>query len=306
VNQLEQLNGPLSARVALVTGGGRGIGRSIARELARHGVRVAVAARHENQLQETVKLITSEGGTALALPVDICDSEAVQQMVGDVERQLGPLDMLLSNAGQWRPMEPLWKADQKEWENTVSTNIFGTRAVLASAIPRMLSRRAGRIIVVASSTPLYSYPYLSAYASSKAFLIKLAEEVAFELREYGVRMFSVHPGTCNTTMTREMRKVDANTGYAPWLEQVFKERRANNPTDAAKLVLRLFSGEADDLSGSFFDVNHDFDKTVDSLRKTDAKALRLTISFPPGTEKRRARRRPRHLDAMSAACVGSG
>jgi NAD(P)-dependent dehydrogenase (short-subunit alcohol dehydrogenase family) len=277
----------LAGRVALITGGGSGIGRTIARELARHGAHVAVVARHIDQLNDTVKMISSEGGLALAVTADICNSKEVADAVQEVESQFGPIDLLLSNAGQWRPMEALWKADKDEWENTVATNIFGTRSVLASVIPGMVSRQFGRIIVIASSTPLFSHPYISAYASSKAFLIKLAEEVAAEVREYGVQVFSVHPGTCNTKMTREMRKVNAATGYAPWLEQVFKDGKANKPADSAELVLRLFAGEADEFSGSFFDVNHDLELILKYLRQCRSNGLHLTVSFPPGTGKKR-------------------
>lgn len=275
----------LSGRVALVTGGGRGIGREIARALAREGARVGIVARHEDQLDETAQLIRAEGGTVLPLDVDVRDTREVREMVETIERQLGPVDMLLSNAGQWRPMEVLWKAAPDEWENTVATNIFGTRAVLASVLPGMVERRSGRVIIVASSTPLHSYPYLTAYASSKAFLIKLAEELAHELRPYGVQAFAVHPGTCDTNMTKEMRAVNAQTGYAPWLEQIFEEGRANMPEEAANLVMRLFSGEADEFSGSFFDVNHDFDMILDHLRRSGADGFRLSICFPPGAER---------------------
>ena len=105
----------LTGQVAIVTGGGRGIGRAIALALAEAGASVAVVARTENQLAETVRLIEEAGGSAAAYPADVTDEGAIEKVVADVEQQVGPVDLLVSNAGHGGQIAPLWEVEPDEW-----------------------------------------------------------------------------------------------------------------------------------------------------------------------------------------------
>lgn len=274
----------LEGQVALVTGGSRGLGREFARGLAQHGVRVAVTARSLDQLNETVALINAAGGEAISIAADVRDATEVNVMVRTVEARLGAIDILVNNAGKFGPIGPIWEVDSDDWEGTIATNVFGTRHCLAAVLPGMVRRRSGRVIIIASSTPLHTKPYLSAYASSKAFIIKLAEEIAPEVRQHGISIFSIHPGTIMTSMSSRLINSAEGKKYLPWFPKIFAEGRNSTPEDAMRLILQLLSGDADDFSGSFFDATRDFEKTVEFLRKSRRRGLNLRVRFPFGAK----------------------
>ena len=136
-------NHDLSGSVAMVTGGGRGIGRLVAEALASAGAAVAVTARTEDQLAETVAAITSKGGTAIALPGDVSDPDSVSEAVHQVGRRLGPVDLLINNAGISGPVGPVWEVDAGEWWRTFGINLQGVFLFAHAVLPGMVDRRAG-------------------------------------------------------------------------------------------------------------------------------------------------------------------
>lgn len=123
---------PLTGQTAIVTGGGRGFGREIARVLAKEGVKVAVVARSADQLAETVSLIQSEGGHAIAVTADVTDFAAVTKMVEQIVRELGAVDLLVNNAGRLTSIAPVWESDPDEWWRDVEVNI---RSVFLCSMP---------------------------------------------------------------------------------------------------------------------------------------------------------------------------
>jgi NAD(P)-dependent dehydrogenase (short-subunit alcohol dehydrogenase family) len=137
----------LSGQVALVTGGGRGIGRGIALELAQAGMRVAVAARTRDQVEATAREI--EG---LALTADVADRESVEEMVGETERRLGPIDLLVANAGI-SPDEPsAWEIEPEAWWRVLEVNVLGVYLCCRTVIPGMLAHWRGRIVITGSGS----------------------------------------------------------------------------------------------------------------------------------------------------------
>ena len=248
----------LSGQVALITGGGRGIGASIARELASAGARVAVAARTRSQVEEIAEEI---GG--VALEVDVTDRAAVERMVAEVERELGPIDLLAANAGRSNGSGPLWESDPEEWWNVFEVNVLGVYLCCRAALPGMLERGRGRIVITGSGAGYLPGSTNTAYSSSKAAVNRLGETLAESLRETPVRVFFFSPGLVQTEMTSGFSE------DAPWTP----------PELAPRLVHVLASGRADELAGRYLHAEHDDIEELigrtDEIKRDDLNAIRL-------------------------------
>jgi NAD(P)-dependent dehydrogenase (short-subunit alcohol dehydrogenase family) len=245
--------------VALVTGGGRGIGANIARDLAQAGMRVAVGARSLDQ----VEAVAAETG-GLALELDVSSRTSVEDAVAKTESELGPIDLLVANAGIGGPMEAL--ADPDEWWRTFEVNVRGVYLCNHAVATRMLARGGGRIVNVASgSAYLPSQGNAStAYGASKAAVHRFSELLAGSLGEQGVYVFSISPGLVKTAMTEGHVPADA-----PWTP----------PEYAPRLVRALASGDFDALAGRYLHAEHDPPETlrarIEEIRERDLNAVRL-------------------------------
>ena len=272
----------LKGQVAIVTGGGRGIGRAIAQGLAKSGSAVAVVARSGDQLAETVALIEDAGGRAMAVTADVTDEQAVQVMVSEVEDQLGPVDLLDCNAGVMGPTGPTWEVDGDEWWRCVEVNLRGPFLCSRAVLPGMVARRSGRIITTASGAGIEPWPFGAAYAIAKGAAITFSENLAAETGEHGISVFSIHPGFVRTAMTEG---VAASPDDEKWCGGMFRTSLAEGyplecvlPERAANLVLFLASGRADALSGCYVSVDDDVAGMVsraEEIRQDQLHALRL-------------------------------
>lgn len=255
----DSTNGGLSGQVAIVTGGGRGIGRAIAFALASAGVQVAIAARSENELSETVQAIDHTGGRAMALPADVSDGAAVRWMVHEVEDKFGPVDLLVNNAGVSEPLGPIAGTDTDAWWRCFEVNVRGPFLCSQAVLAGMLPRGAGRIVHVASGAGTFSIPNLSAYAIGKTALIRFSETLAAETRGAGICSFSIAPGTVRTAMAESLLNHPNGEQWFPWFRQTVEDGRDVPPERGADLVLRLASGRYDALSGCFLYIEDDLD-----------------------------------------------
>jgi NAD(P)-dependent dehydrogenase (short-subunit alcohol dehydrogenase family) len=247
----------LTGQVAIVTGGGRGIGRAIAIGLASAGASVAVVARSGDEITETAGHIAQEGGRAIAIPADVSDPEAVERMVQEVGRALGPVDLLINNAGLAGPIGPTWEVDPEEWWRCVEVNLRGPMLCSRAVLPEMIAREYGRIVNVTSGAGTFAIPHLGAYVTSKTALIRFTEIVAVEAAEQGVKVFAIEPGTVRTTMAKHALESEEGQRWMPWFRDTFEQGRDVSPEHAARLVTLLASGRADALSGRFFTIADD-------------------------------------------------
>ena len=186
----------LAGKVALVTGGGRGIGRGIALELTAAGARVAVAARTAEQVEATAAEI---GG--VAIEADVSDRADVERMVARAEEELGPLDLLVSNAGIAHWDESAWELEPEDWWHVFEVNVLGVYLCSRTVIPGMISRGGGRIVNVASGAAYLQGSTSTAYSASKAAVHRFSETLAAQLKPHGIPVFSISPGLVRTEMT---------------------------------------------------------------------------------------------------------
>ena len=249
----------LEGRVALVTGGGRGIGRGIALELAGAGARVAVAARTQEQVEATA----AEAG-ALAIQADVSDRADVERMVARTEEELGPLDLLVNNAGIAIWEGAGWELEPDEWWHVLEVNVLGVYLCCRAVIPGMIARGGGRIVNVASGAAYLPGSTSTAYSASKAAVHRFSETLAKQLEPHGIPVFSISPGLVRTDMIGDSFGDDA-----PWTP----------PELAPRLVHALASGRLDALSGRYLHAEHDDIDDVaaraDEIVAEDLNAIRL-------------------------------
>jgi 3-oxoacyl-[acyl-carrier protein] reductase len=248
----------LRDRVALVTGGGRGIGRGIALELAAAGMRVAVTARTRDEVEATAAEIDG-----LAVTGDVSDRVSVEKMVGETERELGPIDLLVANAGI-SPDEPsAWELKPEEWWRVLEVNVLGVYLCCRAVIPGMLERGRGRIVITGSGAAYLPRSRSTAYSSSKAAAVRFGETLAAQLEDR-IPVFPISPGLVRTEMT-EGRFADD----APWTP----------PESAPRLVRALASGRFDRLSGRYLHAEHDppeeLERRMEQILADDLNAIRL-------------------------------
>jgi NAD(P)-dependent dehydrogenase (short-subunit alcohol dehydrogenase family) len=256
--------------VALVTGGGRGIGQGIALRLAKEGWAIAIAARSADQLQATIR--QNEGGRIFAVPADVTSANSVREMVRQVEETLGHVSLLVNNAGTGGPIGPFWQNDPDHWWQCQEVNLHGPMLCSREVLPGMVARKNGRIINVASGGGCQAIPEMSAYVTSKTALIRFSEQLAVELQPYGVSVFSIHPGGVHTAMVEEARK------KLPFIQALLDAGKAVTPDLAADLVVFLASGKADQLSGRFFSVDenaNEIAQRASDVRENNLYLLRM-------------------------------
>jgi NAD(P)-dependent dehydrogenase (short-subunit alcohol dehydrogenase family) len=184
-------------RLALVTGAGRGIGRAVARELSSQGYRVALSARNEAELADTAAACDGE---TLSVPADITAPEAAEHVFGTVEQRWGPVDVLVANAGAGVSAS-LARTTDDQWQHMLDLNLTAPFRCLRRAIPPMVERGFGRIVVVASVAAKVGEPYICAYTASKHGVLGLVRSAAAELASTGVTANAVCPGYVETPMT---------------------------------------------------------------------------------------------------------
>jgi NAD(P)-dependent dehydrogenase (short-subunit alcohol dehydrogenase family) len=235
--------------------------------LAAAGASVAVVARSADQLAETVALVASAGGRAVALPADVSDPRAVEAMVRATEQQLGPVDLLVNNAGIPGPFGPINELDPAQWWRCHQVNLLGPFLCARALLPSMITRRRGRIVNVASGAGTQAIAYLSAYVVSKTALIRWTEVLATEVAEHGIKTFAIEPGTVRTAMADWALNSDAGRKWLPWFRDIFEQGRNVPPDHAVGLLLLLASGKADALSGRFFTVADDIPGLVDRVER---------------------------------------
>jgi len=263
---------PLAGQVALVTGAGRGFGRAIAERLTAAGAAVALVARSQGQLDEVAAAIAAGGGRALAIAADVAVRAEVELAVRQTVDRLGPVDLLVNNAGLGGPYGPIGAVDVEAWWRAQSVHVRGPLLFMSAVIPAMAARRAGRIVNVASLGAFQVTPNMSAYGVGKAAQVRLTEHVAAERRDEGIVAFAIEPGTVFTDLAESTIADPDAQRWAPGAVAFLQELKAAGADPGpglarcADFVAALASGRYDELTGRYLDAEDDLDELLAEAR----------------------------------------
>ena len=237
-------------RVALVTGGGRGVGKGISLSLAAAGASVAVNYRRdEESASETVGEIEALGGKAIAFSASVDDYEQNAQMVADIERDLGPVSILVNNAGIASRGRSVVDTDPEEMRRVVATHAFGPHYLAALTLPKMRTLGRGDIVMISSVATRSLGPNGAPYNMGKTAMEALAYTLAKEEREHGIRVNIVAPGLVDTDMGQRLIKAVQGVEDIRSLDQSMPFGRVCQPEDVANVVRFLVSDENSYLTG---------------------------------------------------------
>ncbi len=242
-------------KVAIVTGGGSGIGRAAALAFAKEGIRVCVMDVKEERAEQVAEEIKDSGGEAMAAEIDVSNSHEVQRGIEQAVQKWGRLDVLFANAGINGTLAPIENLSIEEWNTTISTNLNGTFLAVKHAIPFM--KKAGGSIVITSSIngnrKFHGFG-MAAYSSSKAAQVAFMKMAALELARYKIRVNAICPGAINTNIgentdaTEAVKEITIPVNYPEGNQPL--EHKPGEPEQVADLVLFLASERSSHITGT--------------------------------------------------------
>jgi NAD(P)-dependent dehydrogenase (short-subunit alcohol dehydrogenase family) len=246
-------SGPLKNRVAIVTGGRRGIGKAIALEFAQAGAHIAVCALTEDSMLESVaEEIRRLDKRSMALRVDVSQKGDVDHLVDRVMGEFGRIDILVNNAGMWLTGQTLLECGEDDWDRVIDTNLKGSYLCCHGVGKIMVDQRRGNIINVASRSGINPIPGSGAYCTAKAGVVMLTRQLALELGKYNIRVNALAPGWVKTDFNVHLRSTpEAEERYS----RLIPRGRMGEAQEISKVALFLASDDSSYLSGEAITVD---------------------------------------------------
>ena len=267
----------LEGRVALITGGGRGIGRAIALAYAAEGAKLALAARTESEMQETARAVAEQSGSDVVTVVtDVTSRQQVDDAVARTLERYGVIDVMVNNAGNIGPIGKAWENDPEEWSRTVAVHLFGVYYGCRAVAPLMLERGSGRIVNMSG----VGGPNMSSYDAAKSGIVSLTENLALELVDTPITVNAISPGSIHTRMWEETRDLALAVGDMATYERGVQVTSGEGASieRAAQLAVFLGSDDCGSMSGrlirAFADRFEDFPPHMDEIMASDAYLMR--------------------------------
>ena len=252
----------LPGKVAIITGGGRGIGRAIARRFAAEGAAVLVAARTESEIRGVVAEIEQDGGRAAYVTGDVSREADCAHLVSVAENRLGGVNILVNNAGDYGPVKPVEEIAPEEWDRVIAAHLRGAFLLTRLVLPGMYARGAGVILNISSLSAKSAFPWSAAYASAKAGLLALTRVTAAESARRGIRVNAICPGpVTETKMSKELgMAIGARLGVTPEAEtaqflETILQGRGQTADEIAAAAAFLASDQASAITGQSLNVD---------------------------------------------------
>lgn len=239
-------------KVAIVTGGAQGIGQGIAERLAVDGAAVAILDMQKEKAEEVARAIKAKGGRAIAVKMDITDSEDVKRAVREVEKEFGRVDILVNNAG-WDKAMPFIELPEELWDRIIAINLRGQLTITRAVLDGMISRKYGKIIYISSDAGRTGSSGEAVYSACKGGIIAFTKTMARELIRYKINVNCVAPGPADTPFLEEVGK--KQPGLREALEKAIPMHRLAQPADVAAAVAFLASDEAGYIMGQTLSVS---------------------------------------------------
>lgn len=273
----------LHGKTAIITGANQGLGFEIARQYAIAGASIVMCARNGDLLQKARgdlahKLVA--GQVIEAVPVDVSDPSSVERLVALTLLRLGRIDILVNNAGIYGPMGPIEAVDWAQWVKTIEINLFGSILMCRAVLPNMKKHRSGKIIQLSGGGATNPMPNISAYAVSKAAIVRFAETLAEEVREFNIDVNAIAPGALNTRMLDEVLAAGPEKVGQAFFDRSVKQKESGGAglDRGADLAMFLASDASNGITGKLISAVWDnwehWPDHLNELNSSDAYTLR--------------------------------
>lgn len=280
------MTGILKGKVAIITGANQGFGLAIAQQYLAEGASIAICARNHSLLQsvrEDLLISTCPGQKVFARGVDVSNPDQVDGFIQQVVNELGTIDILVNNAGIYGPKGEIEAVDWSDWVKAIEINLLGSILLCRAVLPVFKARRGGKIIQLSGGGATNPMPRISAYAVSKAGIVRFVETLAEEVREFGIDVNAIAPGALNTRLLDEVLDAGPEKVGQGFYERALKQKQnGGSPLDvgvglAVFLAAEASRGITGKLISAVWDRWEDWPLHLDELNKTDVYTLRRIV-----------------------------
>lgn len=277
---------PLLNKIAIISGGSEGLGFEISKKFILAGASITICSRNKNNLKSAqfkLKKLLNKNQKLLAISADVSKEKDVAKVIKMTIQKLGNCSILVNNAGIYGPKNKIEKTNWKEWKKTIEINLFGSVLMCRGLVDHFKKQKYGKIIQLSGGGATSPLPYLSAYAASKAAVVRFAETLAKEVAEYNINVNSISPGPLNTKMLDEIIKAGPDkVGLDTYNKSIDQKKSGGSPlSKASDLAVFLASPQSDGITGklisAIWDKWEDWPKYINKITNSDVYTLRRIV-----------------------------